>query len=503
MTLYQLIESALTCQQQRADGTLVPLLAKSRRAPMRSSVKRYAAMLGIDPATAGAEDYHRPDHEIHALIGTNAPTTLAAATVRNLINDVLWVLRTGVEQTWLEPLPAPLLSWRQRRAYPRSGVKRGEREQSRAKYRLDLDQCPPALRDDLTAYIRWCEAPIARGRDRRVAKRPVTSMKTYNAILRLAGFAVNTLHEPIESLTLASLCQPDIIEAFINWWIAERCGTMTAGLEQYLLVPKTIARHWLKDKELADTLQKMLRSLPTPEPVFDKSKRWLPLAQLEEVGLSLYPLNARRLQDYSFLKQAWFARAKSRRWTALYVEFSLIIRLLIRLPMRQRCIREMQLDRNLYQDHSGVWQIRFVGTELKVGARRGLTNRYEFPFPSDVVGLLEEWLKDWRPKLVTPDDTHVFMNSRGRPFTVSKEVSDLISRATYRFTGVGVTPHMIRDIWATEYLEANPGDVAGAARRLGNTEEMVLRHYAHILKRNVDARAEAFLQSTFAKGTTR
>jgi hypothetical protein len=469
---------------------------------MRSSVKRYAAILGIDPAKASADDYHRPDHEIRALVEENAPPTLAANTVRNLANDVVWLLRTAVEQGWLEPLPSPLLSWRQRRPHPHSKIPRGEPTQPRTKYRIDLDQCPPALRDQLTDYIKWCEAPISRNRDRRVAKRPVTSMKTYNAILRLAGFAVNTLHEPIESLTLASLCQPDIIEAFINWWVTERRGKITVGLEQYLLVPKTIARHWLKDKELADTLQKMLRSLPTPEPVVDKSKRWLALAQLEEVGLSLYPLNARRLHDYPFLKQPYFAHTHSKRWTALYVEFSLIIRLLIRLPMRQRCIREMQLDRNLYQDHSGVWQIRFVGTELKVGARRGQTNRYEFPFPSDVVGLLEEWLKDWRPKLATPDDTHVFMNSRGRPFLVSKEICDVISAATYRFTGIGVTPHMIRDIWATEYLEANPGDVAGAARRLGNTEEMVLRHYAHILKRNVDARADAFLQSTFAKGTT-
>jgi hypothetical protein len=226
----------------------------------------------------------------------------------------------------------------------------------------------------------------------------------------------------------------------------------------------------------------------------------LPLAQLEEVALSLYPLNARRVYDYPVLKQPRYHHQHSQRWTAFYVEFSLIIRLLIRLPMRQRCIREMQFDRNLYQDHSGVWQIRFVGTELKVGARRGLTNRYEFPFPSDVVGLLEEWLKDWRPKLAIPDDTHVFMNSRGHPFAKPRDVADIIANTTYRFTGVGVTPHMIRDIWATEYLEANPGDVAGAARRLGNTEEMVLRHYAHILKRNVDARAEAFLQSTFANG---
>ena len=101
-------------------------------------------------------------------------------------------------------------------------------------------------------HIKWCEAPIARNRDRRVAKRPITSKKSYDTMLRLAGFAVNTLHEPPDSLTLRGLCQPDLIEAFINWWFTERYGKMTAGLQQYLLIPKTIAKHWLKDEELAD-----------------------------------------------------------------------------------------------------------------------------------------------------------------------------------------------------------------------------------------------------------
>ena len=122
---------------------------------------------------------------------------------------------------------------------------------------------------------------------------------------------------------------------------------------------------------------------------------------------------------------------------AFYVEFSLIIRLLIRLPMRQRCIREMELEQNLYQDHSGTWQIRFVGAELKVASRRGQTNRYEFPFPRDLISLSEEWLKDWRPKLASPDDSHVIMNSRGHHFTKSKEVADMVARTTYRFTGEG------------------------------------------------------------------
>jgi integrase len=277
---------------------------------------------------------------------------------------------------------------------------------------------------------------------------------------------------------------------------------MTAGLHQYLIVPTTIAKHWLKDAALADTLTRLMNTLPPIETVIDKSTRWLTLAQLEEVGLSLYPLNARRLQEYRTLRYPSYARAHSKRWTALYVEMSLMIRLLIRLPMRQRCIREMRLGRNLYQDHAGTWQIRFVGTELKVATRRGQTNRYEFPFPRDLISLLEEWLREWRPKVARPEETLVFVNSRGRAFTQLTHVSCMFSRTTYRFTGVGITPHIIRDVWATEYLEAHPGDVGGAARRLGNTEQMVLRHYAHILKQNVDARAEDFLHATFAAGTT-
>jgi integrase len=497
VTLYDLIDTALSTHEVRADGTLAPLLAKSRRAPMRSAVKRYGALLGIDPAKAQPPDYHRPDQEVRSLIETKAPATLAPTTIRNLTNDVLWLLRTAVDQGWLEPLPAPLLSWRQRLPYPGSWVRRGEQGYT-PKYRLDLKDCPQALQDELTAYIAWCEAPFARNRDRRVAKRPTTSRKSYNTMLRLAGFAARIMHEPVDTLTLRSLCQPDIIEAFINWWLTERRQKMTAGLEQYLLIPKTIAKHWLKDKDLADTLTKMLRALPPKQAVRNKESRWLTLAQLEEVGLSLYPLNARRLQDYPVLKQPRYNRRHSKRWTALYVAFSLIIRLLIRLPMRQRCVREMLLGKNLYQDNAGVWQVLFVGAELKVAQRRGQENRYEFPFPSDLVPLLEEYLQEWRPKIARPDDLHVFMNSHGNPFTVAKEVGELIARVTYRFTGVAVTPHMIRDIFATEWLERYPGDVAGVARYLGNTEAMVWAHYAHIIKRDVDQRAEAFRQQTFA-----
>lgn len=500
MTLYEMVDHA--CQSETITGK--PLLATSRRAPMRSAVKRYAQWLGIDPATATPEHYHRPAHEIEQLIDIHAPTHLSPNTIRNLKSDVTSLLSLAVEYGWLEPLPAPLLSWRQRRTLPSSWVPRHENGNT-SRYRLPFEQCPQALQDDLTAYLRWCEAPLARNRPRSIAKRPVTSLNISRCILRLAGFATTILQEPVASLTLRALCQPGLIEAFVNWWFTERHGKMTGGLEHYLTIPRTIAVHWLKDPELGETLNKMIQTLPPAEAVRDKQTRWLALSRIEEVALSVYPLNPRRLQDYPDLRLPSYRHRYTWRRTAFYVGFSLIMRLLIRLPMRQRCIREMMLGKNLYPDHAGVWQIRFVGTELKVAQARGVLRRYEFPFPADLLDLLEEWLREWRPRLVGPDETHVFMNSFGHPFTEPKHLSNMMSRMTYRFTGVGVTPHIIRDIWVTEYLSKFPGDIAGAARRLGNTEEMILRHYAHIIKRDVDARADAFLQGTFTpdKGTLR
>ena len=232
MTLYDLLDAAIN--GYTANGELFPLLPASRRGPMRTSIRYYAAILGVDPETALPSEYHLPDHEIRQLIEAKAPHRLSAATRRNMKNDLTSLLRLAVEQGWLEALPPPILSWRQRRAYPGSWVKRQENG-SVSRYRLEPNDCPPALLDELSKYIAWCEAPVSRNRDRRVAKRPTTSIKTYGTILRLAGFAVREMGIPVESLTLRVLCDSTVIEALINWWLNTRRGKVTAGLEQYPL----------------------------------------------------------------------------------------------------------------------------------------------------------------------------------------------------------------------------------------------------------------------------
>src|SRR6185295_19177024 len=142
------------------------------------------------------------------------------------------------------------------------------------------------------------------------------------------------------------------------------------------------------------------------------TKRWLSLRQLESVGLSIYPLNARRLSELrpevrSRLLRDQEGKFRTYNRYAYRVMQSLLIRLSIRLPLRQRNFREMlwnpetpEQGRNLYKK-DGKWYVRFQSTELKISHVKGKVHRIEHKFPDGLVDLLQEWISQWRPIVIS------------------------------------------------------------------------------------------------------
>jgi site-specific recombinase XerC len=156
----------------------------------------------------------------------------------------------------------------------------------------------------------------------------------------------------------------------------------------------------------------------------------------------------------------------------------------------------MTLDHNLNRTSDG-WELHFRGTELKVGTRGGVVNEVRQPIPKDVHALLEEWVTVWRPRrLQGADSPLVFLNRYGKPLTTDV-LTQAFTRTIYRFTGRYTTPHMVRDSWASEYLDAT-GDIAGAADKLGDSPATVMKHYAHILKRKAQDRTDVWLSNHLA-----
>jgi hypothetical protein len=192
-------------------------------------------------------------------------------------------------------------------------------------------------------------------------------------------------------------------------------------------------------------------------------------------------------------------KARAFKKTAWFVQVSLLLTLMIEWPWRQRNYREMQLGRHLIRQPDGSWMMRFRGKELKIERRNGQENQLTGVLSPEVGQLMQEWLEVWRPRLAPAQERHVFVNLRGKPMAIFT-MTQTIKRITYRLTDVAVTPHLIRDIWASSYL-ADTGDIMGAAHRLGDKPETVLLHYAHILNARANARANTWLRSHLTSHT--
>jgi integrase len=493
MTLQELLDAAIQHQ----------LLTETRIKPMRTAVHHYAALSGVDPAECLPAAYDLSTHQMIALVQAHAPADWTRRTLTSLYNHLQLLLRLGREQGWLEAWATPLKRWRDHRDGPQEGWVPRHELPPKLIYRLR--EMPAGLEQEIQSYLQWCQRIVQPGRPHSVKKRATTCQAVYEALRRMAGFAVRFQHLPAELLTLRDLCDPVLVHGFIQWWVEERRRTLTPGLRNMIVNLEVIARHWLKELTMAEALKALLKGdLAVADAVRDKRTRWLSLAQIDAVGQTVYPLNPTRLEDF------WEARTIQRHLAdptryplpsktcnltryAYWVGVSLMLRFLVRRPLRQRNLREMQWPRNLYQDHESLWRIRFSGQELKVDRRDGGVNRYECLFPPDLVPLLEEYLTVWRPRLAKPGEAHVFLNSIGRPFTANR-LTSVVAVTTMRFARVGVTPHLIRDIFATEYLKQRPGDAAGVAKRLGNTIQVVYKHYAHLLDQEAETRADTFLQ---------
>jgi hypothetical protein len=492
MTLHELLETVV----QRG------LLTPARIPPMRTAVKQYAAILGVAAAHCPPDLYHLPPKALTTLINRQAPATLGPAALRNVKNNLRWLLRQGETLHLISPLEMPLQSWQEVRRVGKHWVpNRGEQPRRQPTYRLS--PLPPGLAAEFEAFSAWSTALYRPDRPARVHKRPVTLLRYGKAVSAIAGFAHRVEGMPLETLTLQTVTEPALVRRFTAWWIARR-GKVTHTIHMMLRDLQTLAHYWLKDESRAKTLHAIKENLPPAETVHQKEARWVSLAALEAAGLSQYPLNARRLQDSQ--RMAKLARRLTRqpspltprsdnyRRIASRVSQCLMLRFLVRIPLRQRNLREMQLDRHLRRLPNGTWELTFTGHDLKVGWRHGREHHVTYPFPQDLQPLLEEWLTIWRPLLLNDADVrHVFLTMNGQPHS-EWSCRYAILTTTWKFAGVAVNPHMIRDIYATEYIKATR-DVAGAAYMLGNTVQIVMKHYAHLLDADAGQRATQWLHA--------
>lgn len=366
---------------------------------------------------------------------------------------------------------------------------------------------------------------------------------------RIAGFHVTQCGAVADKLSLESLTDHEAAAKYVSWFIAYHGrATMTLrnvivsliSLADYL---KFIAGNEKKREAMAEASRRLrlLRDrMPDYVTVRDKRKCWLSLEQIEMCGINRYPRNYARMASATASVRRKLQSLNTRtgyklKYTAVRAMSSLLVRLMIRIPLRIRNFMEMcwnphnpEEGKNLFRQ-DGSWYIRFSGPELKIESRRGKVNSVLHRVPDELTWLVEEALTVWRPLITevpyqlpqsgevvpsyeepsqtkapeskrAPQDVLLFLTSECKPAR-RDNIRDWVKSTTYVYSRVAVYPHLIRDIWATTYIKQT-GDFIGAAMRLGDLVETVMKHYAHLLDDDAQAKSDAFNKGLFGTDVT-
>lgn len=288
------------------------------------------------------------------------------------------------------------------------------------------------------------------------------------------------------TLCFDHLFTSSLVRDYVHWHVNIKHHKATVWLHRSLACLKVLSHTYKPNKEFHDALLQLHSSLPRPTTTYNKEDAWLSLERLGQVATALWP--KKQPQDYPY--------GGSRH--AVHAGLSLTLHLWCCIPYRQRNIREMALNKNLYRNAQGKWHIRFVGDQLKIATKDGKENVFDLPFPDHLIPLLEEYLNVWRPILLTRGATPsplVFLNMNGEAY-IDKTFAQHVSSNVYRFTGIAFHPHLIRSIWATEYIRKT-GDLYGAAIMLNDKLETVVKTYAHLSHQGVAEKAYLAMQSSY------
>ncbi len=364
---------------------LLPHLPASRTKDIKTAIRLLAKALGFpDPQHCPPEAYTKSLPIIYRLAEQQL-TGKGPHTIRNVKNNLSTVFRLADQHKLLALLPlAPERRLRFVDFLNRPGRPGGSASQQTGYY-LRSHSWPPFLTADFQAYVTWSTAPLIEGRPA-TWRKSLSTMELYRHHCEaFFGYLHNVRH--LTSLTFDQLFEWSLLQDFVSWHVNDLHQRTTVTIRHFLRWCLVLTRQYRPNPTLHEQLRELVKNLPAPPTTYNKTDVWVPLATLEEVGKALWPRKPPADIGSGGIR------------TATQAGLSLMLRLWCRRPYRQRNMREMLLEKNLYRNADGKWMIRFVGDELKVAKRHGLVNTFLLPFPEDLLPTLEAYLTVWRPLL--------------------------------------------------------------------------------------------------------
>jgi hypothetical protein len=358
-------------------------------------------------------------------------------------------------------------------------------------YRVPPEQWPGDILE------RW-ERFVA---DRSLSVKPVTITNYTHSLFSYISYGIR-----FDRTSIA--CYDDLFDRarltrYVTWH-ANRVGASRITSQGKNVVRNVVMMARYEQHPALDTLFQLYKKLPFVAPFHDKQAAChaVTAEELEQLGLEVLE-HARRPCEFqppdTKRKKKVVSVGLSRSVTCAN---ALILRLMWRLPLRSRCVREMALGTNLFQDEQGIWRLRYAGEQLKVSHRGGRINRFEVPWPPDLVDHLEEYLHDFRPRFHNADTNPlVFLTRFGHQLT-PQVLGYRISQMVYARLGKRLYPHLLRTLWVDRYLLESNGDISTAAYILNDNVQTVLKRYHELRGFDHIKKAYEFNTAMAKKATT-
>jgi integrase len=338
-------------------------------------------------------------------------------------------------------------------------------------YTLPWTAFPLSLKDAADRYLARLTGADLLDDERDLRPMRASSIAMRERQLRvLASALVLRGRNPQSLLSLADLVEVDAFKDGLRFLIERNGNKTSVSIQDLAFAMLAVARHEVKLATAdLDRLRTICRKLgPGGRGLTDKNRALLRQFDDEDNLAALLHLPERMLVDAR-------RRGTPNRATALVVQIALAIEFELMVPMRIGNLARLEIDRHLPRTRSrgrGVRHLVIPGGEVKTGVP------IEVPLPTQLVALLDLYIRMYRPLLADAPGPFLFPGKGGK--AKGRAVLGFqISRAIRERIGLKVNPHAFRHIATKIGLAAEPGNYGMMRLVMGHKSVTTTeRHYA-------------------------
>jgi hypothetical protein len=330
-------------------------------------------------------------------------------------------------------------------------------------YAMPLEAFPQSFGTDLQDYLeRQTGKDLFGNVPAPASKVTLRSHRTW--LLELASALVISGRKISSIRSLKVLVAVDSAKTALNFFWQRNGQRKTGQLHNFARLIINIAKYWVKvPPGHLEALREVRREVDPGKGDMTERNR-MRLRMFDD------PVNVERLVNLPERMMRSVARLSDPGYNdAIVAQTALAITIELAAPLRAKNLAGLRLDRHLIRSRPGPGAI--IHLVIPAGEVKN-KNPLEFELPSDVVGLLELYLKKFQPLLVTDGSSYLFPARQGGAKTPA-QLAEQIKRAVKIGTGLTVNVHLFRHVCAYLFLKAHPGEYETVRLLLGHSSSAV------------------------------